>query len=297
MITLETILCPVDLSETSRTVLGYAVALARLYGARLRVLSVVAAPSWPPALAPAAVTGLTIEMRKTLSDELEQLIQPALAAGVPTDVQLEEGYVVAEILEYARSADLIVMGTHGRSGFDRLVLGSVAEKIIRKAESPVLTVPPSPAGAAAAAPRLRAILCAIDFSDLSARAVDYAVSLATAMHARLVLTTVLDWPPTRGKVGAHEHGLDAFRTEWETEAANELRQIVPADVRRAIAIEELLAVGRPADEIVRLAREHEIDLIVLGVHGRGAVERAMLGSTVDRVIRRATCPVLTVRIR
>lgn len=300
VIALEAILCPVDLSEISRGALGYAIALASEYSARLRVLEVLSHPSLPPAVTPPAVTGLTLELRKTLLEEIEQLVQPAVAAGVPTDVRLEEGYVVAKILEEAESfsADLIVMGTHGRTGFDRMVLGSVTEKVLRKAECPVLTVPVLSRHATDTPLRFHAVLCAVDFSEPSANAVDYAVSLAGHAAARLALITVLDWPvidaePTR----ALGSTLEAFRREWETHAARELREAVSTATRETTRVEEILAIGKPAREILRVAVETGADLIVMGVHGRGPVERAMLGSTTHHVIRHAVCPVLTVRVR
>jgi nucleotide-binding universal stress UspA family protein len=300
VITLEAILCPVDISEISRGALGYAIALAAEYAARLRVLEVVSHPSLPPALAPPAVAGLSLEMRKTLLEEIEQLVQPAVAAGVPTDVRLEEGYVVAKILEEAGSfaADLIVMGTHGRTGFDRMVLGSVTEKVLRKAECPVLTVPPISPHATDVALRFHAVLCAVDFSEPSAKAVDYAVSLAGHAAARLALITVLDWPVIETEpTGARRSTLDGFRREWETHAVEELRRAVPPATRETTQVEEIVAVGKPYREILRAAGEMGADLIVMGVHGRGPLERAMLGSTTHQVIRHAACPVLTVRVR
>jgi nucleotide-binding universal stress UspA family protein len=300
MMTLEAILCPVDLSEISRGALGYAIALASQYSARLRVLEVVSNPSLPPAVTPSAVAGLTLEMRKTLLEEIERLVEPALASGVPTDVRLEEGYVVAKILEAAGSlpSDLIVMGTHGRTGFDRLVLGSVTEKVLRKAECPVLTVPPLSRHAVDVPLGFHAILCAVDFSEPAAKGVEYAVSLAGLAAARLVLISVLDWPVNEmASAGTGLSTLEPFRREWEAHAAAELRQAVTKAAHGTIPAEEVVAVGKPSREILRAAAEIGADLIVMGVHGRGALERAMLGSTTHQVIRHATCPVLTVRLR
>lgn len=300
MISLEAILCPVDVSDVSRGALGYAIALATQYSARLRVLEVVSHPSLPAGIAPSTVAGLTVEMRKTLTEELEKLVQPAVAAGVPTDVRLEEGYVVAEILEGGRSfaADLIVMGTHGRSGFDRIVLGSVTEKVLRKADCPVLIVPPLSRHASDKPIRFRCILCAVDFSEPSTKAVEYAVSFASHAGARLVLINILDWPVTdTGPAPARVTTLDTFRREWEVRAAEELRKAVPAETRRGSQVEEIVAVGKPSREILRAAGEVGADLIVMGKHGRGALERAMLGSTAHDVARHAVCPVLTVRVR
>jgi nucleotide-binding universal stress UspA family protein len=304
MMTLEAILCPVDLSESSRGALGYAIALASQYAARLRVLEVVSNPSLPPAMTPPAIAGLTLEMRKTLLEEIERFVEPALASGVPTDARLEEGYVVAKILEEAGSlpADLMVMGTHGRSGFDRLVLGSVTEKVLRKAECPVLTVPPLSRHAADMPLRFHTILCAVDFSEPAARGVEYAVSLAGHAAARLVLISVLDWPvnemaPGGAELSTRLSTLEPFRREWEAHAAAELRRAVTTAAHGTTPAEEVVAVGKPSREILRVATEIGADLIVMGVHGRGALERAMLGSTTHQVIRHATCPVLTVRLR
>jgi nucleotide-binding universal stress UspA family protein len=91
--------------------------------------------------------------------------------------------------------------------------------------------------------------------------------------------------------------LDTFRREWEVNAAEELRKAVPAETRRGSQVEEIVAVGKPSREILRVAAEVGADLIVMGEHGRGALERAMLGSTAHDVVRHAVCPVLTLRVR
>ncbi len=296
MITIETILCPVDTSEISRAALDYAVALAGEYDATLRVLEVAATPDLPAAVTPAAVTGLTMELRKALVDELEQFVQPALAAGVPTEIRLEEGYPVAQILADVESmpADLVVMGTHGRRGFDRFGLGSVAEKVLRKASRPVLTVPPTAHRVRDGAPLFSTILCATDFSAPATTAVEYAVSLADHVRARLILLHVLDWfvPPAL-RLGA----LDDFRRDWERDSLAQLRDLVPSRTREACLVDERLASGEPRHAILRVAAETSADLIVLGVSGHTALDRAVLGSSTHDVVRRATCPVLTVRLR
>jgi universal stress protein A len=138
----------------------------------------------------------------------------------------------------------------------------------------------------------------VDFSEPSTKAVEYAVSFATHAGARLVLINILDWPVTdAGPASAWAAKLDTFRREWEVRAAEELRKAVPAETRRGSQVEEIVAVGRPSREILRVAAEVGADLIVMGEHGRGALERAMLGSTAHYVVRHATSPVLTVRVR
>ena len=117
--------------------------------------------------------------------------------GLPLEFEIGQGDAAVEILERSSAlpSDLIVMGTHGRHGFDRLVLGSVTEKVIRKARCPVMTVPPGTAEAVPASPLFKRILCAIDFSDASLKALDHAMSLAEEADAHLTLAHVVEVTP------------------------------------------------------------------------------------------------------
>lgn len=296
MVRLTAILCPVDLSECSRHALDHALALARSYHAHLTVMEV----SWPfippmayPAAAgvfpaPMAVAGDIDELR----EGLRRFAAHGVEAGVEMDLQVREGAVVPTILEEAHriGADLIVMGTHGRSGFDRLLLGSVTEKILRKAECAVMTVPPADQTKAPARSR-RTIVCAVDFSPLAARAVDYALSLAQELQARLLLIHAIEWPPERPMSSSDEREIDALRVA----ARQKLHALVPDEARAWCETEEVAALGRAHEEIVRMARERDADLIVLGIHGRSAFNVVLFGSTANQVVRNATCPVVTVR--
>jgi nucleotide-binding universal stress UspA family protein len=210
-------------------------------------------------------------------------------------VDLEEGPVVHEILQAAqsRAADLIVMGTHGRGGFEHLLLGSVTEKVLRKATCPVLTVPPgerqpAPSGA------FKTILCATDFSDTATRAIAYARALAERSHGRLILVHALDWP--FGQMPRPPATpLAELLVSMETDADERLHKAVPDEHRHQCHVEQVVTRGRAPHDIVRLAKDQGADLVVLGVRGRGAINLALLGSTAHYVIREAACPVLTVR--
>jgi nucleotide-binding universal stress UspA family protein len=287
---LATVLCPVDLSDTSRRAFSYATAVARSHQARLSVLQVMdwSVPAGAGEL-PALLTVAEEQERAALAS-LNELVAPAYAAGVPTEICLETGPVVRHILDRAVtvSADLIVMGTHGRGGVERLILGSVAEKVLRKAPCPVLTVPPG-AHAVAAAP-FTTILCAVDFSKTSAAAARYARGLAAASHARLLLVHVIEWP--FGHAVAPDP-TGELRQRLDIEASAELAAFARdiGDVPAGGA--SVVLAGAPKREILRLAEAEQADLIVLGVSGRGAVELAVLGSTSHGVIREAACPVLT----
>lgn len=300
MVHLTRILCPVDLSETSSHALAQALALARSYKARLTVLQV----SWaglPPIAYPGSATMETTPLLRPdqleeLRDGLRLFAERGTAAGVKMDLLVREGAVVPMILDEARAihADLIVIGTHGRSGFDHFLLGSVTEKVLRKAECAVMTVPPADR-TATPAPASRTIVCAVDFSPASLKAFDYALSLGRELSATVLLTHVFDWPRDRPVPRGLELESAAYRGKVHETIRAELQSLVPPDARGYCQTEDLVTVGRPHEEIVRLARDRDADLIVMGVHGRSSLNLALFGSTANQVVRHASCPVVTVR--
>lgn len=287
---IERILCPVDLSDASRRAFDYALALAQVHEAELRAIQVVDLTAWTGARAE-TMFEVTEAMRTALEEELGWWTARALngRTGVVTD--LREGPVVASIVEAAvdASADLIVMGSHGKSGFERLALGSVTEKVLRKAPCPVLVVPAAADADVRVAPARR-VVCATDFSSPAARAVEYARLFARAARAPLSLVSVVDWPfgETTGSdpVTRLRQNLEQEATETLNRLAGEGSDDTPCEI--------VVRRGKPAREIVAVASESRADLIVIGVSGRGAVDLAVLGSTAHQVLREAPCPVLTV---
>jgi nucleotide-binding universal stress UspA family protein len=303
MIQLRHILSPIDFSDVSRHALDHAIALARWYKARVTVLHAHQIPMpahgvpyvGPEALEPIVLTDIE---RRDLWDRLDEYVAADRAtSGVEIATVLDEAVnVPAAILRQAgsMSIDLIMLGTHGRSGFERLVLGSVAEKVLRKSCCPVMTVPPHISGAV---PRrlesMHRIVCAVDFSRSSARALEYAASLAHESGARLTVLHVLDVLSGAADLS----GLAEFRAALFRDAHRELTEAIKAGVPHGVAVEELLLAGKSYREILRVAGEQDADLIVLGVQGRGAIDLAFFGSTANHVVREATCPVLTLRAR
>jgi nucleotide-binding universal stress UspA family protein len=295
------ILCPIDFSEPSAHALEQATRLAGWYSARVAVLHVrptVTPHPDMPAGGPVA-PWLVAEL-----DELRQRVTAAChapaAAGADVEAMVTAGEPVREILDRARTlpADLIVMGTHGLSGFQHLVLGSVTEKVLRKAGCPVLTVPPR---AQTAMTPFSQLLCAVDFSDSSLQAVAFAASLAAASGARLRLLHVIEWPwheaslpELEGVPPAQAAAIGEYRRYLEAAARTSLDALgataVPAE-----AITTGVRFGRPYVELLDEARRAPADLIVLGVRGRGAADLAFFGSTANHVVRSASCPVLTIR--
>lgn len=297
---IHNVLCPVDRSDISQRALTVGAAMARWHDARLRVMEVVSVPlPVPAAVGPVMVAGLSFDVRRQLLAELDRFAEPARSFGVPMHFEVEEGDVVSDILDEARTlpADLIVMGTHGRSGFEHFALGSIAEKILRKAKCPVLTVPPgAPARASDGVP-FKKIVCAVDFSNASLKGLEYAFSLAQEADAELTVVHVIDWPDEASLPAGLASALDRMRREWEDEKLRQLRQLIPMSSSTWCKPEPVLAVGPPAREILKITASRQADLLIMGVHGRGPIDLAVFGSTTHKVVRESTCPVLTVRGR
>lgn len=298
MVAIQKILCPVDLSDISRRALEYAVLVARWYRATVHVLlvePVVLSPvDFPPM---AAVIGLTPEARAALTARLDRFVDSVPAPGVTIEKAVAEGFVIEEVLARARDlpADLLVMGTHGRGGFQQVVLGSITEKVLRKVCCPVLTVPPGADATPTVPGPFTSILCATDFSNASLSALEYAISLAQEAGSRLTVVHAMEWPSEDVAAELHSPAFVEYRERLEARLRRQLDALIPSSVREVCNAETVLAAGKPAVEIARLARDTVADLIVLGVHGRGVVDLTLFGSTTHRVIRQAPCPVMTVR--
>ena len=221
------------------------------------------------------------DMRKHLKgaavaagDHLRQFASRTLGE-VPIATQIVEALPVDGILQAARniSADLIVMGTHGRSGFNRLMLGSVAERILRASEIPVLTVPPGTSGLPGS-PEFTRILVPVNGSEAARNALEYAGRLARSFSAQLTVLHV--W----------EDGKDG--------ASQELCEWVPKELRANCRLVELPAGEGAAHAILSASSDLGCDLLVLGARRRRFFDSTIIGTTSVRVVRHAACPVLTV---
>jgi nucleotide-binding universal stress UspA family protein len=294
MSAIRNILCPVDLSPISHRALEYAVAIGRALNGRVKVLEVVdtALPPLPPG--PWPRVEMTGEMRRAYCGELQTFVEFAREQLRDVEISVADGPVVPRILEAAGSmpADLIVMGTHGRGGFDRFVVGSIVEKVLRKAPCPVLAVPSLTADAHAH-PVFRTIVCAIDFAPASLAGLQYAKRLA-ARGGRLILAHSIGWPFGED-TSKMPPPIDALRRSLERDAAVRLRQAAKRIDRAGLDVALDVRAEKPYAHILRCAREQAADLIVMGLHSHASNELALLGSTTNHVIRDAPCPVLTVR--
>jgi nucleotide-binding universal stress UspA family protein len=297
MIEINRILCPIDLSAFSRHALDHALALAKWYDAHVTVLYVCGAP---PLLVP--LTGMPADLPElpplqpeVVAEDVRRFCGPVTTApGGPAAVVVKEGTPATEIVLEAERADLIVMGTHGRSGFERLFLGSVTEKVLRTTHVPVLTVPPPVERPASVL--YKTILCPIEFSDASIRALEYALSLAEETDARLILLHVVEGVLEQPQYGEIDHlSVREYYRYLEEDAMARLKAAVPEEARVWCKPDERVATGKAYRKILEVAAEDGAELIVMGVHGKGVLHRRLFGSTTHHVIREAGCPVLTLR--
>jgi nucleotide-binding universal stress UspA family protein len=306
MVALKRVLCPVDLSELSIHALAVAGSMAELYRSDLTVLHVV--PTFEPMEVRARELFDPVQFVYPMTaEQIEERLRDAMrVAGVRADrecVAARAGEPTEVILNevLANDADLVVMATHGRRGWDRVMLGSVAEKVLRRAECAVLTVPPL-AGALAKADAhtpapmtLSALLCPVDFSAEALLAADFAMDVANRAGAAVTFLHVIEWLSEEDPRETSHFAVPEFRRYLTRNAREQLEALVarqpPLD--RGVTLE--VAAGRAHRQIAGVAAEMKADLIVLGAHGRGGPPLAALGSTTEQVVRAAPCPVLTIR--
>jgi nucleotide-binding universal stress UspA family protein len=289
MVTIDHVICPVDLSTPSASALLHAAAWARWYQVPLRVLYV----STPPQVL-ADGSGQTIVFAAPPIDEVRREVARFICATLPDEplppIDIVEGHpdsVIVDTMTRWPQA-LLVMGTHGRTGLQHVLIGSVAERVAHTTSNPLLIVPPHDATSPQAAIELKHILCAVDFRPSSLAALRHALSLASLGRQRLDLVTVTD-APRAGEEGS----LDEER-ERRAAMLDAFRDHVPDDVRRWCVIHEEVLRGAPADALLTYAGDVGADLIVMGAGDHGWLHMLWLGSTTARVMRGAACPVLIV---
>jgi nucleotide-binding universal stress UspA family protein len=299
VIRFQHILCPVDFSETSDRALHYATALAAWYEAQLTILHVVQA--FEAHLSSSAGSDERgsgpFPSRDEVMVEMRRAIERSSITTVIPSLLIDEGRVHATIVDRAASlpADLLVLGTHGRGGFERLFLGSVAEKVLRSASCPVLTIPPS----VHATPRIPVtfgkILCATDFLPSSRRALEYALDLARQADGSVTVLHALEYMDEDEPCEHVDAQVRDNRRQIIEHAHERVRSLVSDESRTWCDIKDVVEIGRAYRLILQRAAAADIDLIAMGAQGLGGVELMIYGSNTQHVVRQATCPVLTIR--
>ena len=283
----KNILFATDFSGVSQHALMHALAIAKRYDAKLTVVHV--AP--PEVQTPIPMEPVPLEMdwqKKKAAESMARLedFQPLHA--YPHSMILKQGNPWPELAGVIedKGIDLIVLGTHGRGLMATLLLGSVAEQVLRHATCPVLTVGPDVVASLVDHEKLSHILFATDFSEGSLHALPYALTLAEENDAELTLMHVLE-------------ELHPMPVEYSKELLADYRErlwdLVPAEATLWCKPKVAVEIGEAAESIVRNAHDRQVDLIVMGVHGGGTVASHLPWTVIHAVVRHARCPVLTTR--
>lgn len=318
MLQVKRILVPLDLHDNAEPVVAWAALMARTFQSALTLLHVnesLESFKRHPLLQTEPTLGATENLdawretyTRAVQTEFARLIQQH-CSGLSVTTDILEGRASVATLDYleAHPAQLLVMGTHGRPWYQRIVLGSTAEAILRAASCPVLIV--RNVDAATFPPRLKTILLPVDFSVSSSTSEAWALSLA-AERAVILLHAVenplLDiYDPDAAEIDLRQvmeesrtHPPRSAQPFWDH--AHQVAHTRLAAIRERFLgvqaqVELLVREGPPAEDILNTVAKREVDLIVMPTHGRSGMRRLLLGSVTEKVIRSAPCPVLAVR--
>lgn len=276
------ILSPTDFSELATFAVRYAKEMAACSGARLLVL--YADPFLPP---PHFTTRQVDEVIQALErskqaahEHLAGYVREHVGEAVEAEAIVVEAMAVPAIVETAerRNADLIVMGTHGRSGLSRVMLGSVTERVLRETDRPVLTVRHK-RGVAEPTVSIKQVLCPVNYTEVALKALEHAVAVAQCFNAELWVLNVIESPDSSG---AEQQELERL-CGW-----------IPQNVRVRCGLKEIVRQGNAAEQIIAVASALSCDMIVLGAQHKRFFDTTVIGTTTVRVTRHAPCPVLTV---
>jgi nucleotide-binding universal stress UspA family protein len=285
MISIERILCPVDFFPASEKAVNYAAGLAEIYGAKLHLLHAVV-PVAPVAYEfPLDAAEIAKEMQAASAKEMERLLRRVKLHRVKTESLIRHG-LVHDVIKRAIATikpDLIAMGTHGRDGFERWFLGSETERLMRQSPVPVLTIS---AKEKLRSPAFRRILVTTDFSEGTTDALEYAFSIAQENESQITVLHVVN-----------DIAMDVSRKYRDAilgGVQTRLEKLVPDDAWDWCDIRTRVEVGHPYRLIERTLAKDKPDLLVMNIHGKGMLDRALVGSTAERVVRSAKCPVLLI---
>ena len=289
------VLVPVDFSPPSTAAVNHAIALARRFRAKLTLLHVIEPSAALTYVFPAESESIDKARYERAERMLAAMVGPEDQDDLDLQISVAIGDIEREIASaiHDHHADIVVMGTHGRRLIGRWLIGSVTQALLRKVDVPILTVCRVPRPLS-----FKRILFAADFSDSSHEGYGHALELAGAMNAGLVVAHVTDKrPPVTFETPEVAAVFDAERRGALDETSEKFTSMKSEADRKDVRIETVVAEGIPAEAISRIADEHEVDFIILAIRKKGRLERALLGTTAERLIREAHVPVLSVPTR
>jgi nucleotide-binding universal stress UspA family protein len=287
MIPFRRVLVPVDFSEPSRRALDYGLALAIRFQANLSVAHIIPEGA-----------GLTIETNpvENAVKAIQSLIPEKWAKAVNLEPIAKVGHVEDELLKIVQeqSIDIIVMGSHGSRLFRRWFLGSVAEHILRKVPVPILTVSHAEEGGYTRATdviSLKRVLYATDLGDSSAVGMKYAVGLSQKFGAELTVISVVEYLNLSYEAIAY---LGNEREERMQKRQIDLEAFIAREAPKGMPVKPLVVDGKAHQQILSKAEELHVDCIILNLQSTSPLERALLGSTAEKVVRSSTIPILSI---
>lgn len=286
MLKIETIVCPTDLSEASLEAVPLATRMARLHGADLHLLHVHLLHSISPSEEDVPFPG-EAEARAELESSADEIQWNQVVHEIRRGVN-----AAPTILEYAdeHDADMIVMGSHGRRGFRRLLLGSVTEEVVRMSPCPVLVVRNRPEKPA---PReVDRVIVPVDFSISTSSVIETARELASALDVPLELLHAVEPIP----YAQMSYPIAIDHEDFRTHAQKRLQGYAD-DVELEQGVTARTVIGMADQVVIEAAERSASPMVVMSSHGHSGLARALLGSTAERLLRHAPCPVMIVKDR
>ena len=297
MIAFKRILVPVDFSEASKKAVTYGLTLADQFNAKLILAHIVPESSALAYAFPTETFEIEKEQVEKAQSAIEDLVPAEYAAQHNIQKIVKTGSIEAELLAIVQNegADLVVMGTHGRRRLGRWFLGSVTEHILRKVPVPVLTVShvdteKHEIGMVS----LKRILYATDLSESSNAGLKYAVEIARAAGSQLTVMHAIYYPDRKLWAPGGVPGLESERSADVQEMRKKLAEVLAQETPQEMQVETLVVEGKPFERILEIAGERATDIIVLNLQSKTTLERTLIGSTAERVVRLAPIPVLSV---
>lgn len=294
---LSTIVVATDFSETASLALDRAIEFAIRHESEIALVHVMQ-PDIPPLAAPEMIVippNYEEMLREACTEGLTKAAQRGRERGVRVSQYLEQGRAAKRITACADglAADLIIIGTRGNTGFKRLLLGSVAEEVVRIADQPVLTVHP---GDDRPIEPVRKLLFPTDFSPAADQALAAAnLILSGSENAEIILVHTYQIAPTVVPLGGFGKGASRLFVANAHQLAQQATEpSVEALRSKGFRVEVVIARGDPAAIVTELAAERDVDVIVMGTRGHSKLRQILLGSTAERIVEHAPCPVLTV---
>ena len=302
MISIKKILFPTDFSECANQALCHATYLAGKFESELIMLHTIVMYEDDPHNPDQRFPDL-VECYDSMEEVADTRMDTSVDEETKDRVKIARVNIrgispSAKIIEYAeeKEIDLITMGTHGRTAVSHFLLGSVAERVVRSAPCPVLTVGPEH-GAETKSMIYKNILVPVDFSEPCKNALKYAVTIGRLYDAQLYLLHVVEGWIHPAFYTTWDKSILDFMPDIESRTIEAMDEFVAEFDLNGLKVKKHVIEGRPYAQIVDFAEEKRADLIVIATRGLGAIDHFLLGSTAEKVVRRAPCPVLSVKQR